>query len=73
MIHPNEIVIEARKKEDENYRFRSFLKRYADEEELDIIQNISLAIFCRKMAAVNWEIASRMAVRSILIQTNRSD
>ncbi len=35
MIHPKKIEREAKKKEDENFRFRSFLKEHADEEELD--------------------------------------
>ncbi len=35
MIHPDKIGVEAKKKEDENYRFRSYLKGHADEEELD--------------------------------------
>jgi hypothetical protein len=40
MIHPDKIGIEAKKKEDENFKFRNFLKVHADEEELDIIQSI---------------------------------
>lgn len=35
MIRPDKIQVEAKKKEDENYEFRSFLKMNADEEELD--------------------------------------
>lgn len=35
MIHPDKIGIEAEKKEDENFKFRSFLKGHADDEELD--------------------------------------
>ena len=35
MIHPDKIGMEAKKREDENYKFRSFLKGHADEEELD--------------------------------------
>ena len=35
MIHPDKIGVEAKKKEDENYKFRSYLKGHADEEELD--------------------------------------
>ena len=35
MIHPDKVRIEAKKKEDENFKFRSFLKGHADEEELD--------------------------------------
>lgn len=34
MIHPDKIGVEAKKKEDENYKFRSYLKGHADEEEL---------------------------------------
>lgn len=33
MIHPDKIGVEAKKKEDENYKFRSYLKGHADEEE----------------------------------------
>ena len=35
MIHPDKIGAEAKKKEDENLKFRSYLKGHADEEELD--------------------------------------
>lgn len=35
MIAPDKIQVEARKKIDENYEFRSFLKMHADEKELD--------------------------------------
>ena len=35
MVHPDKVGIEAKKKEDENFKFRSFLKGHADEEELD--------------------------------------
>ena len=35
MIHPDKIGAEAKKKEDENFKFRSYLKGHADEEELD--------------------------------------
>ena len=35
MLHPDKVLVEAKKKEDENYKFRSFLKGHADEEELD--------------------------------------
>lgn len=35
MIHPDKVGMEAKKKEDENFKFRSFLKGHADEEELD--------------------------------------
>ena len=35
MVHPDKVGIEAEKKEDENFKFRSFLKGHADEEELD--------------------------------------
>lgn len=29
MVHPDKVGIEARKKEDESYKFRSFLKGHA--------------------------------------------
>lgn len=35
MIDINDLVILANRKEEENYRFRNYLKNYADEEELD--------------------------------------
>lgn len=35
MIHLDKIGVEAKKKEDENYKLRSYLKGHADEEELD--------------------------------------
>ena len=35
MINPNEVNAEARKKEKENIRFRTFLKNHADEDTLD--------------------------------------
>lgn len=35
MIQPDKIVEEAKKKEDENFKFRTFLKVHADYEELD--------------------------------------
>jgi hypothetical protein len=35
MIHPAKIGIEAKKKEDENFKFRNYLKEHADEEKLD--------------------------------------
>ncbi len=35
MIHPDKVKAEAKKKEDENFKFRSYLKGHADEDELD--------------------------------------
>ena len=35
MMHPDKLREEAKKKADENYKFRSYLKGYADEKELD--------------------------------------
>lgn len=35
MLQPDEVKVEARKKEKENYKFRTYLKAHADEEELD--------------------------------------
>ncbi len=35
MISPKNVYNEAKKRENENLRFRSFLKNHADEEELD--------------------------------------
>lgn len=35
MIHPDTIRAEAKKKENENFKFRTFLKCHADEKELD--------------------------------------
>lgn len=35
MVQPDKIQEEARKKENENFRFRTFLKKFANEEELD--------------------------------------
>ncbi len=35
MIQPDKVKAEAKKKEDENFKFRSYLKGHADEDELD--------------------------------------
>ncbi len=35
MIQPNKVRAEAKKKENENFKFRSYLKGHADEDELD--------------------------------------
>lgn len=35
MLQPDKVKVEARKKEKENYKFRTYLKIHADEEELD--------------------------------------
>ena len=35
MIHPDKVRTEAKKKENENFKFRSYLKGHADEAELD--------------------------------------
>lgn len=35
MVSPDKVQIEAERKEDENYRFRAYLKSHADEDELD--------------------------------------
>ena len=35
MIHPDKVKEAAKKKAEENYKFRSYLKGHADEEELD--------------------------------------
>lgn len=35
MIQPDKIQAEARKKEKENLKFRTYLKNHADEDELD--------------------------------------
>lgn len=35
MVHPDKVKAEAKKKEDENFRFRSYLKGHADADELD--------------------------------------
>ena len=35
MIQPDRVRSEAKKKEDENFKFRSYLKGHADEKELD--------------------------------------
>lgn len=35
MISPEKVSEEAKRLEDENYRFRSYLKSHAEEEELD--------------------------------------
>lgn len=35
MIHPDKIRTEARKNEDENFKFRSYLKVHTDEKKLD--------------------------------------
>lgn len=35
MIHPDKVKEEAKKREDENFRFRSYLKGHADETKLD--------------------------------------
>ena len=37
MVHPDKVGIEAKNKEDENFKFRSFLKGHADEEELEVV------------------------------------
>jgi hypothetical protein len=35
MVSPDKVYKEAKRLEDENYRFRSYLKSHAEEEELD--------------------------------------
>ena len=35
MIHPDKVREEARNKENDNFKFRTFLKCHADEDELD--------------------------------------
>lgn len=35
MVEPNQVRAEAKKKEDENYKFRTYLKCHAKEKELD--------------------------------------
>lgn len=35
MINPDEVKSEAKKKENENFKFRTFLKCHADEDKLD--------------------------------------
>lgn len=35
MIQPDKVRAEAKKKEDENFKFRSYLKGHADEAELE--------------------------------------
>ena len=35
MIQPDKVKAEAKKKEKENFKFRTFLKCHADEDELD--------------------------------------
>lgn len=35
MIHPDKVSAKAKKKENENFKFRSYLKCHADEDELD--------------------------------------
>ena len=35
MMQPDKVRAEAKKKEDENFRFRSYLKGHADDDELD--------------------------------------
>ncbi|MGN1167746.1 MAG: YkgJ family cysteine cluster protein [Lachnospiraceae bacterium] len=35
MVHPDKVGVEAKKREDENFKFCSFLKGHADEKELD--------------------------------------
>lgn len=72
MIHPDKIGAEAKKKEDENLKFRSYLKGHADEEELDIIRSTNLVTFYRKMVAVSLEIVSRIVVKNIPILTSLS-
>lgn len=35
MLQPDEVRAEARKRENENFKFRTYLKGHADEDELD--------------------------------------
>lgn len=35
MIQPNKVKVEVEKKQEENFRFRNYLKQHADEEKLD--------------------------------------
>lgn len=35
MLQPDKVRAEAKKKENENFKFRTFLKCHADEDELD--------------------------------------
>ena len=51
MIHPDKIGAEAKKKEDENFKFRSYLKGYADEEELLHFQHLVQS----KMFIYSWK------------------
>lgn len=65
MINPNEVNVKARKKENENVRFRTFLKNHADEETLDkqffklhqqlltvmIAVNVEIAVKCMQVVS----------------------
>jgi len=35
LLQPDKVKAEAKKKENENFKFRSYLKGHADEDELD--------------------------------------
>ena len=53
MIHPDKIGVEAKKKEDENYKFRSYLKGHADEEEFVQIITILRPVFMKQQ--ISWK------------------
>ena len=36
MLRPNEVAERAKQKEEENYRFRTYLKTHADPDKLDV-------------------------------------
>lgn len=59
MLQPDKVQAEARKKENENFKFRTFLKCHADEDELDR-QFLRLhKELLRTMTVANAEIAAR--------------
>lgn len=48
MVHPDKVGIEAKKKEHENFKFRSFLKRHADADYLGITVEQFIDFFLEK-------------------------
>ncbi len=59
MIHPDKVRAEAKKKGNENFKFRSYLKCHADDDELDRQFFVYINNNLLTMIAVSAEIAAR--------------
>ena len=58
MIHPDQIKSETKKKEDEIFKFRRYLKEHVDEDEFFYVY---IKNYLRTMIAANAEIVARCA------------